>query len=87
MSAIPETDAPTGSDKQPAGDFAESTLSIVQEYRQDSKRFANLQAKAALAGHSLTACNTGFLISRWGQTRHCPDLDSTQAALRQMGVM
>ena len=81
-----QKDAPTRKDKFQAGDFAEPTLSIVQEYRQDSKRFASLQAKAALAGHTLITCGTGYILSKWGHVRHCSDLDSAEAAMRQMGV-
>ena len=49
----------------------------------DSTRLASLQARAALAGHQLTATKRGgFMLSRWVVSRHCTDLDTVEALLQ-----
>ena len=59
---------------------------IVSEPEVDSKRFANLSARAALAGHQLHQTGSGFMLTRWSHSRHCVDLDSVQELLARMGV-
>ena len=55
------------------------------------KRFPNLRARCALAGHELHRIDMGagqhaYLISRWNLTRQLPDLDAVAAFLAQVGA-
>lgn len=52
-----------------------------------AKVFANLQARAALAGHELhrSPSGAGFYVSRWGMTRYFPTLAQVQAFIAQIG--
>lgn len=50
------------------------------------KRLATTIAQLALAGHAVHKLETGFLVSRWGQTRHCPDFPALVGFARQIGV-
>ena len=59
---------------------------IVSEPEVDSKRFANLSARAALAGHQLHQTGSGFVLSRWSHSRHCTDLDTVAVLLQRMGA-
>jgi len=72
-------DAPTGSDELPADE-------IIEEEALERKRFATLAARAALAGHSLTADSSGYMLSRWCHSKHCGDLDTVESLLSRMGV-
>jgi len=74
----PKMDPPTGSDELPADEIEEEAL--------ERKRFATLAARAALAGHSLTADSSGFTLSRWTHSKHCGDLDTVENLLSRMGV-
>ena len=50
------------------------------------KSLAALQAEAALAGCGLypLACG-GWLLTRWGMAKECPDLRAVAALLARMG--
>lgn len=50
--------------------------------------FATLAAQLALAGgHVLTELSDGsFMVSRWGQTRHCSDLHAVAQFAKRLGV-
>ena len=50
------------------------------------KSATTLIAKFALAGHHVHRLESGFLVCRWGQTRHCPDLDALINFGRVLGV-
>ena len=50
------------------------------------KSAATLIAKFALAGHQVHRLESGFLVCRWGQTRHCPDLAALVNFGRVLGV-
>ena len=50
------------------------------------KSATTLIAKFALAGHQVHRLESGFLVCRWGQTRHCPDLDALINFGRVLGV-
>ena len=62
------------------------TPEIVPDAIEDSKRFANLAARAALAGHQLHQTAGGYMLTRWSHSRHCVDLDTVQAVLQRMGA-
>jgi hypothetical protein len=53
----------------------------------DPKRLASLKARAALAGHTLSQVNSGFVLSRWTHSKHCSDLATVEEMLKQMGAM
>lgn len=74
----PKMDPSTGSDELPADEIEEEAL--------ERKRFATLAARAALAGHSLTADSSGYMLSRWSHSKHCGDLDTVESLLSRMGV-
>lgn len=57
------------------------TPEIVPPSEVDSKRFANLAARAALAGHQLHQTAGGFMLSRWSHSRHCVALDTVETLL------
>lgn len=57
---------------------------IVDETKAERKRFATLAARAALAGHTFSKVKTGYMLSRWNQTRHFIDLDSAEALIVRM---
>lgn len=51
------------------------------------KRFAALQAQAALAGFQLTHSGSGYMLSRVTHSRHCFELDAMQALMQRLGVI
>lgn len=56
-----------------------------------TKTFANLRARAAIAGFTLCTMTESdglyfYLLSRWGMSRTLPDLDAVAVFLRQVGV-
>jgi len=53
----------------------------------DQKRLATIIAQMAIAGHTVHKLETGFLVSRWGMTKSCPDLASLVGFARQLGVL
>lgn len=57
-----------------------------------AKRFATLQARFALTGHTLRQCSpsdgpgpAGYLTERWGMARHLPTLEDADRFLAQIG--
>ena len=56
------------------------------EFTPVEKRLATLIAQMALAGHSVHKLQDGFLVTRWGMSRNCPDLASLVGFARQIGV-
>lgn len=57
---------------------------IFTEQDEQRKRFSTLAARAAIAGHTLQALGSGYLLSRWGHVRHFVDLDNAEAMLRRI---
>jgi len=52
------------------------------------KVLSTLMAALALHGHAVhELAEGGFLVTRWGMTRHCPGLDALQAFARQIGAI
>lgn len=62
------------------------TPPIVAYQAADRKSFKTLQARAALAGHTLTEAPGGFMFSRWNHSTHCPDLATVETLLQRMDV-
>lgn len=57
----------------------------AEDFDQEHKRFATLRAQAGLLGHTLYMTASGYVMSRWGQTRHLVDLDDVEAQIKRMG--
>jgi hypothetical protein len=71
----------------PGGNRASANQTIQQrESTPDQKRLANIVAQMALAGHAVHTLETGFLVTRWGMTKVCPDLAALLAFGRVLGV-
>ena len=52
----------------------------------DGKAIANLIARLAMSGHQVTRLESGYLVSRWGLTKVCPDLQSLAQFARHVGI-
>ena len=73
--------------KNPGGaGFDATNQKTHAEFTPDQKRLATITAQMALAGHTVHKLETGFLVSRWGMTKVCPDLASLVWFARQLGV-
>lgn len=84
MNGAPEKQTPGGN--RASADVADQTP-IVAPTADADKRLANLKAAFALQGQSVfELADGGFLVSRRGFTRHCPDLSALAAFARQIGV-
>ncbi|WP_295525619.1 hypothetical protein [uncultured Pseudacidovorax sp.] len=52
----------------------------------DEKLIATLKARFALLGHSVyDLADGGYVVTRWGHTRQCPDVHALAVFLRQIG--
>jgi len=52
-----------------------------------SKALATLKAQLALAGHQVhEGSNNDFIVTRWGMSKHCPDIGSLRRFARIVGV-
>ena len=49
------------------------TAPLVADSAPTIKWLQTAQARAAIAGHQLTQTPNGFMLSRWGLSRHCAD--------------
>ena len=67
-------------------DLTPLTAPIVADPVASSKAFKTLQARAALAGHTLTQVSNGFMLSCWSQSKHCHDLATVEVMLNRMGT-
>jgi hypothetical protein len=56
------------------------------EFTPEQKRLATIIAQMVMAGHQVHRLEHGFLVTRWGMSRHCPDLGSLAGFARQLGV-
>lgn len=55
---------------------------------ETSKVEATLIAQFALAGHAVhSLTDGGYLVTKWGQSRHCPDLQALESFAKQTGAM
>ena len=55
------------------------------ESTPQTKRLATVTAQLTLAGHAVHHLERGYLVTRWGMTRVCPDLGALVAFARQVG--
>lgn len=54
---------------------------------QSSKALATLKAQLALAGHQVhEGSNDDFIVTRWGMSKHCPDIGALRRFARVLGV-
>ncbi|MFZ4539368.1 hypothetical protein [Propionivibrio sp.] len=61
-------------------------LSHVATDSTDRQAFALLKWQAGKIQQELVKVPSGYLLSRWGQTRHCSTLSELQTILARMGV-
>ena len=50
-----------------------TTNDFATKKAQSAKAATTLIAKFALAGHAVHRLESGFLVTRWGMSRHCAD--------------
>lgn len=60
---------------------------IFAEPAPESKLFATMQARAALAGWQLHRCGGIYVLHRWNRAIDCADLHAVRAALARVGVL
>ena len=69
-----------------AGLNNETESAIVANDGTDRQAFALLKWQAAKIQQTLVKTTDGYLLSRWGQTRHCTCLSEVKTILARMGV-
>jgi hypothetical protein len=74
------------SENPAATGFHATNQNTHNEFTPEQKRLANIIAQMALVGHQVHRLEHGFLVTRWGMSRHCPDLGSLAGFARQLGV-
>lgn len=85
MSTPQKAQSPGGAG-QCANETADSV--IVGQQPEIFKWEATLIAHFALAGHAVHRLpDGGYLVSRWGQSRHCTDLHALAGFAKQTGAM
>ena len=62
------------------------TAIVATDDGTDRQAFALLKWQAAKVQQELVKVPSGYLISRWGQTRHCTCLSEVQTILARMGA-
>ena len=67
-------------------DFHENNSILATDDGTDRQAFALLKWQAAKVQQELVNVPSGYLISRWGQTRHCTCLTEVQTILARMGA-
>lgn len=83
----PNDEAPSGQGKGLQETHETTNAAIVSDAEAERNRFNTLVARATKAGHRLQKLGSGFILGKWGWTKHCCDLDGVEAALRQMGAV
>lgn len=95
MNAGPEVRTPGGNRANAEHEAADAAIlppggaaPQIEPATLAEKARATLAAQLALAGgHVLLELADGsFMVTRWGQTRHCPDLHAVAQFARQLGV-
>ena len=66
-------------------DLHECAAIVATDDGTDRQAFALLKWQAAKVQQELVKVPSGYLISRWGQTRHCSSLTELQTILARMG--
>jgi hypothetical protein len=85
MSTLQKAQSPVG-----AGQSADKTadVAIVAQPRSDRKTEATLIALFALAGHSVhRQADGGYMVCRFGYSKHCLALSDMERFARQTGVL
>lgn len=73
--------------KNPGGaGFVATYQNTPADSTHAEKDLATLIAQMALAGHSVHKLQDGFIVTRWGMSRNCPDLATLVGFARQLGV-
>ena len=62
------------------------TAIVATDDGTDRQAFALLKWQAAKVQQELVKVPSGYLISRWGQTRHCTCLSEVATILQRMGA-
>jgi len=63
-----------------------SRAPIISGTPDADKIVAGIKARFALLGHEVyELADGGFIVSRWGLTKHCPDVCALGAFLKQIG--
>ena len=84
MSSPQKAQSPGGAG-QCANEIADGR--IVGQDPEIAKRETTLIAHFALGGHAVHRLpDGGYLVSRWGQSCYCPDLNALANFAKQMGV-
>jgi len=73
---------PDSREVRPAKELSKRTA----DFKPDQKRLATTIAELALAGHQVHELESGYLVSRWGLSKFCPDFASLLAFARKVGV-
>ena len=74
----------------PGGGLASADTKTTNsvDFTDTAKTVATLRAQFARQGHEVyELADGGFLVSRWGMTRHLPDLRALAAFGRQIGAL
>lgn len=50
------------------------------------KHVATIKAECAIRGYQVHETADGFLVTRWGLSRHCADLQALHCFARQIGA-
>lgn len=84
----PPVSARAGADRAAEDKAGEQILEQpAPECQDDGGAFAQLQAQAVAAGAKLHRLGSGgFVVSRWGWAKDCPDLAAVGAFLKRLGV-
>jgi hypothetical protein len=80
MSAAHKSECPGGTGQNATNQSTHS------EFTPEQKRLATITAQMALSGHQVHCLESGYLVSRWGMTKVCPDFASLVGFARQIGV-
>lgn len=75
----PEKDEAAGG----SGFMGQERADSADSTEPELKLRATLAAEFALAGWTFTALQSGYLVSRWGRSRHC-DIDGAIAFLAEI---
>lgn len=66
---------------------SKASIAIVPTCGEARKALDTLKAEFAMKGHTVyELADGGFLVSRWGLSRACPDLHALMQFARQLGV-
>jgi hypothetical protein len=81
MSAAHKSENPAAT-----GFHATNQSTDSDDFTAQQKRLATVIAQMAMAGHQVHCLESGYLVSRWGMTKVCPDFASLVGFARQIGA-